>query len=77
MKQDVYRFAHEEASSELNEIVKEFDNLRIRKERIEKLLDALKPLADLETPALAGDQPSADAPGYTFQPAASPSAYSY
>jgi hypothetical protein len=76
MKQDVYRFAHEEASSELNEIVKEFDNLRIRKERIEKLLDALKPLADLEAQPLAADHQAADAPGYSFQPAAG-SSYSY
>jgi len=76
MKQDVYRFAHEEASSELNEIVKEFDQLRIRKERIEKLLDALKPLADLESPSLLTDSPSADSPAFSFQPAAG-SSYSY
>jgi hypothetical protein len=77
MKQDVYRFAHEEASSELTEIVKEFDNLRIRKERIEKLLEALKPLADVEAQGLSADAQSVDSPGYSFQPAAGPSAYSY
>ena len=46
MKQEVYRFAYEEASSELKEIVGEFEQLRVRKERIEKVMDALKPFAN-------------------------------
>jgi len=77
MKQDVYRFAYEEASSELNEIVKDFDQLRVRKERIEKVLDALKPLADADAQALATDPQSQDNPAYAFQPSTGSSAYSY
>lgn len=44
MTQDTYRFAYEEATSELREIVAQFDQLRARKERMESVLEALKPL---------------------------------
>ncbi len=41
---DVYRVAFDSASSELNEILGAFEELRSRKERIEKVVLALKPL---------------------------------
>lgn len=49
MKQEVYRYAYNEANSELGEIITEFEKLRLRKESIEKALDALRPLAGLES----------------------------
>lgn len=49
MKQEVYRYAYNEANSELSEIITEFEKLRLRKESIEKALDALRPLAGLES----------------------------
>ncbi|MFZ0742981.1 MAG: hypothetical protein WAM85_01165 [Terracidiphilus sp.] len=76
MKQEVYRFAYEEASSELKEIVGEFEQLRVRKERIEKVMDALKPFAGPDAPSGAGDQQTSESP-YAFQQASNPSAYSY
>ena len=44
MRQEVYRVAYDEASAELSEIVGRFEQLRTRKERVEKVVEALKPL---------------------------------
>lgn len=44
MRQEVYRVAYDEAYSELNEIIARFEQLRLRKDRVEKLVEALKPL---------------------------------
>jgi hypothetical protein len=42
--QEIYRLAHQSASSEMIAINEEFEKLRIRMGRIEKLVAALKPL---------------------------------
>ncbi len=44
MPQDTYRFAYEEANSELREIASQYESLRARKERVEQVLNALRPL---------------------------------
>ena len=44
MRQEVYRVAYDEAKSELGEILGKFEALRLRKDRIEKVVEALKPL---------------------------------
>lgn len=44
MRQEVYRVALDEAKAELNEILARFEQLRLRKDRIEKIVEALKPL---------------------------------
>lgn len=51
MRQEVYRVAFDEASAELSEILAKFEQLRSRKDRIEKVVEALKPLVALESPA--------------------------
>jgi hypothetical protein len=77
MKQEVYRFAFEEANSELTEIVGEFEQLRARKERIEKVIEALKPFASVDSLAPSNQQGSEQSP-FSFQTAPpAPSAYSY
>jgi thioredoxin-like negative regulator of GroEL len=48
MRQDVYRAAFDEANAELAEILNKFDQLRQRKERIEKVVEMLKPMAGAE-----------------------------
>jgi hypothetical protein len=65
MRQEVYRVAYDEAKSELGEILGKFEALRLRKDRIEKVVEALKPLlaadaqASAERPAPVPDrQPS-------------------
>jgi hypothetical protein len=44
MTQETYRFAFEEATSELREIAGQFEVLRVRKEQVEQVIDALRPL---------------------------------
>lgn len=44
MTQDTYRFAYEEANAELRVIVGQFEQLRQRKEQIEQVVEALRPL---------------------------------
>jgi hypothetical protein len=76
MKQEVYRFAFEEANSELTEIVGEFEQLRARKERIEKVIEALKPFASVDSLAPSNQQASEQSP-FSFQTTPAPSSYSY
>ena len=54
MRQETYRFALDEASKELNDIVVQFEALRSRKEQIEKVVEALRPFIGLQadTPAI-------------------------
>lgn len=47
---DVYRFAYDEASSELRKILKAFEQLCAQKDRVEKLMEVLKPQVDLPEP---------------------------
>jgi len=41
---EIYRVAHDAATAELAEITAEFERLRIRKEHVERLIVALKPM---------------------------------
>ena len=51
MRQEVYRAAYEEANAELTEILGKFEKLRQRKDRIEKVVEMLKPMAGFEMSA--------------------------
>jgi hypothetical protein len=66
MKEEVYRFAFDEANAELSQIMGEFEQLRQRKDRIEKVVEALKPLAGNEAQGAAGDRKASEAPTYSF-----------
>lgn len=46
--EDAYRAAFDFANSELREILENFDQLRARKESIEKLVAALRPIVEVE-----------------------------
>jgi hypothetical protein len=50
---DVYRFAYDEASTELRKILKAFEQLCAQKNRVEKLMEVLKP--ELGMQELAND----------------------
>jgi hypothetical protein len=50
---DVYRFAYDEASTELRKILKAFEQLCAQKNRVEKLMEVLKPEVDLPDPSAA------------------------
>lgn len=56
MRQEVYRVAYDEAKAELGEILGKFEALRLRKDRIEAVVDALKPLMGAETPTAGPDR---------------------
>jgi hypothetical protein len=47
MRQQTYRTAYDEAHAELMDITAQFDELRLRKEQIETVLEALKPFIGL------------------------------
>lgn len=51
---DVYRFAYDEASSELRKILRAFEQLCAQKNRVEKLMEVLKP--EIGVTALAEDE---------------------
>lgn len=51
MRQETYRFALDEATAELRDIVTQFEALKARKENIEHVLEALKPFLDLQAEA--------------------------
>ena len=48
MRQEVYRVAFDEAKAELADLLGRFEQLRQRKDRIEKVVEALKPLMGAE-----------------------------
>jgi hypothetical protein len=59
MRQEVYRVAFDEANAELSEILGKFELLRLRKDRIEKVVEALKPLIAMNEAAAAAGERSA------------------
>jgi len=73
---DVYRVAFDSANSELTQILISFEDLRARKERIEKVVMALKPLLGAEEeaagqdsadPSHEGAQQGEEVPTYQYQ----------
>lgn len=59
VRQGVYRAALDAAHVELNDIQGLFEQLRLRKDRVEKVLEALKPMLGGTAPAAGADQQSA------------------
>jgi hypothetical protein len=66
MNREVYRFAFDEANAELSQIVGEFEQLRLRKERIEKVVEALKPLAGVDPQPAAEEKKDSPSPSYSY-----------
>jgi hypothetical protein len=71
MRQEVYRVAFDEANAELSEILGKFELLRLRKDRIEKVVEALKPLvAAAEAQAAGSSAAPAERPAPVEMPPA-------
>ena len=51
MRQETYRFALDEATAELGDIVTQFEKLKAKKEQIEKVVEALRPFLGLQIQA--------------------------
>ncbi len=58
-RQGVYRAALDAAHVELSDIQGQFEQLRLRKDRVEKVLEALKPMLGGEVPVAAVEQQAA------------------
>jgi hypothetical protein len=65
MNKEVYRFAFDEANAELTAIMGEFEQLRMRKERVEKVVEALKPLAGMDGQPMSQEK-GAESPSYSY-----------
>jgi hypothetical protein len=50
---DPYRVAYEQAMTELNEITRKFDLLRLQKAQVENLINAFRPLIENDQTANA------------------------
>jgi hypothetical protein len=83
MRQETYRFALDEATAELRDIVTQFEALKAKKEQIEKAVEALKPFMGLqaETPtfetsvaysAPVFEQPAREPVEFTFMQISGP-----
>lgn len=55
MTKETYRSAYEAAKLDLANILREFEQLRLRKDQFEKLVEALKPVVE----PVAGPEPKA------------------
>jgi hypothetical protein len=64
MNKEAYRFAFDEANAELSQIVGEFEQLRARKERVEKVVEALKPLAGIDGQSSSSEKK--ESPSYSY-----------
>jgi hypothetical protein len=76
---EVYRVAFDSANQELNDILVAFEDLRARKERIEKVVLALKPLLGAEEAAAAAAavQSASDAANEAIQSSEEVPSYQY
>ena len=85
MRQETYRFALDEATTELHDIVNQFEALKAKKEQIEKIVEALRPFIGLqaETPTVETsaamtetapevEQKAFEPVGYTFMQISGP-----
>jgi hypothetical protein len=72
MGQDVYRLAFDEATAELNEIIGRVEQLRQRKDRIEKFVEAFRPLLGLDVEEPAAEEETAEAAPYAMEQTAEP-----
>jgi hypothetical protein len=76
---EVYRVAFDSANQELNDIIGAFEELRARKDRIEKVVMALKPLLGAEEAAAAAAavQSASDAANEALQSTEEVPTYQY
>jgi len=79
MRQETYQFALDEASAELRDILLQFEELRLRKEQVEKVVEALKPFIGLESEDYSAT--TATEPAFTMfeaeQPASEPVEFTF
>jgi hypothetical protein len=67
MRQETYRFALDQATAEMNDIVTQFEALKAKKEQIEKIVEALRPFIGLQS-----ETPTVEAAAAFFAPEFAP-----
>lgn len=82
MRQETYRFALDQATAELRDIVTQYETLKSRKEQIEHVLAALRPFLDIQAEADTLEvsaaftapevEPAAPEPQFTFMQISGP-----
>ncbi len=60
MTQETFHTAYQQANAELCSIQEQFERLRLKKERIEKVVEALKPFVELYSGNAVSNQPVSD-----------------
>lgn len=60
MTQDTFRTAYQQANAELGSILEQFDRLRHKKEQIERVVEALRPLLEAQGESNSASQAIAD-----------------
>ena len=56
-QENPFKAAYDEASSELTKVIREFEQLRLQREHVEKVVKVLKPAAGLEEVADSRHEP--------------------
>jgi len=77
MRQETYRFALDEATAELSDIVTKFEALKAKKEQIEKVVEALRPFIGLQSQAPTVEASAAFAAPMIEQQAPEPVEFSF
>jgi hypothetical protein len=77
MRQETYRFALDEATAELGDIVTQFEQLKAKKEQIEKVVEALKPFIGLQAQAPAVEVSALFTAPEIEQPAPQPAEFTF
>jgi hypothetical protein len=77
MRHETYRFALDEASAELRTIVTQYEALRIRKEQVEKVVEALKPFLSLQTEIPAAETDAIEVTSDAEMPVTEPAEFVY
>lgn len=72
MGQEAYRLAFDEATAELDEIIGRVEQLRQRKDRIEKFVEAFRPLLGLEVEESVVEEETSEALPYAMEQVAEP-----
>src|SRR6266568_22093 len=77
MRQETYRTAYDEANAELQDIILQFDELCLRKDQVEKVVEALKPFVGLHSESTAEELDAAYAMSESAQAASEPIEFTF
>ena len=77
MREQTYRFALDEATTELKDIVTQFEELKARKEHLENVMEALKPFIGMAAETATAEKSNAFTPQETEVAPSEPIEYTF